>query len=89
VGDHTIVSRHAELRSATRSTQCRPLSIFDIRTGESTLVCDSVVDFDVLEDRYICYWWADWQHHKWFVYDMQTGQTQLMFEELESAFLVE
>jgi hypothetical protein len=89
VGDYTIVSRHTGRYVTTRSTRCKALSIFDTRTGESTMVCDSVVDFDVLEGRYICYWWADWRHHKWFVYDMQTGQTQLMFEELESDFLVD
>lgn len=89
IGDQKIISRQSRYFSKTRSTSCKPLYLYDLKTGESEVLCDSVYRSIVLQNRYVCYWWADWQHHKWFVYDLETGETKLMYEETESEVFID
>lgn len=79
VGKHLI---YQDLRSTsqTRSKGCNALELYDLETGEKRVLNDSVWQFAVLDDRYVCYWWADDVHQKWYYYDLQTGETKLMYE---------
>lgn len=70
--------------SQTNSKGCHALVLYNMETGEKRVLNDSVWEFGVLEDRYICYWWADDAHQKWYCYDLQTGQTKLMYEIKDS-----
>ena len=73
--------------SKTRSQSARALCIRDVGTGEKTVIDDSVFCYAVLEERYVCYWRPDDVHQKWFYYDLQTGQTTLMYEIEDSMAL--
>ena len=79
-----LISRDKGTTSKTRSKMGKELSIRDLNTGEKTVIDDSASYFVVFEERYVCYWRPDEVHQQWYYYDLQTGQTTLMYEILDS-----
>lgn len=80
VVENSLIYENDSTFSHTRSISCRALELYDLETGEKRVLNDSVFEFGVLENRYVCYWWADDVHQKWYYYDLQTGETKLMYE---------
>ena len=79
-----LITKDFYSKSQTASTSCKELSVYDLETGEKTVINDSVLLHAVLGDRYVCYWRADYTHQQWYYYDLQTGQTTLMYEIMDS-----
>jgi len=72
--------------SQTCSKSCAPLMCYDLQTGQTTTIYHSVYRFAVLNaGRYLCYWRADYSHQQWYLYDMTTGETTLMYEIPDSS----
>ena len=82
-----MVYQDTTTRSKTRSQSAMSLCIRDLETGETTVVDDITFYYAVLEERYVCYWRPDEVHQQWYYYDLQTGQTTLMYEIEDSMAL--
>lgn len=56
------------------------LKSYNIKTGEETIVCEDVITFAILEDRYICCWIRS-AKESWVYYDWQTGEMTQMYKK--------
>ena len=75
-GDYQITN----LRNGVSGSSLE-LCMYHLETGEKTVISDSSYLYAVLNDRYVCYWKVVSDvHHQWYYYDLQTGETKLMYE---------
>lgn len=49
---------------------------YNLKNGEEKILCENVLEFGILQERYICFWCRDNNYSSWKLYDWETGETK-------------
>ena len=74
IGGSIIYSDSTEYKNG-----CFPVKKYDLQTGETTLLCENVFDFCVLEERYVCCQCRTGNETFYDLIDLQNGEPVRMY----------